>query len=92
VSLERVLFDWDDGNIRHLARHNVSPHEAEECYRNDPLLIEEQLISGEGRYLALSETDAMRRLAFVFTIRQERIRIITAYPMTIEQQIIYEEG
>ena len=38
------------------------------------------------------ETDAGRRLAFVFTIRAARVRFVTAYPMTPLQQEIYEEG
>jgi uncharacterized protein len=92
VAAGSVLFDWDEGNIRHIARHGVDVHEAEQCYRNDPLILEEQWIGGEERYLALSETDTARRLAFVFTIRLDRVRVITAYPMTPEQQIIYEEG
>ena len=87
-----AVFDWDEANIRHLARHAVSPKEAEQCYRNDPLVIEEQYIEGELRYLALGETDAVRRLAFVFTIRKGRIRFVTAYPMTSQQQEIYDEG
>jgi uncharacterized DUF497 family protein len=40
----------------------------------------------------LGETDAGRRLAVVFTIRQHRVRFITAYAMTREQQEIYEKG
>lgn len=55
-------------------------------------MIEEQFINGEDRYLALGETDAARRLALVFTLRSNRIRFVTAYPMTIQQQEIYEEG
>ena len=86
----RPVFDWDAANLRHLARHAISPDEAEQCYRNDPLIVEEQFISGEVRYLALGETDAVRRLAFVFTIRQDRVRFVTAYPMTLQQQETYE--
>lgn len=89
---EPVAFNWDAANIRHLARHAVSPEEAEQCYLNEPLLLEEQWISGELRYLALSETDQARRLVFVFTIRGAKVRIVTAYPMTREQQELYEEG
>lgn len=85
-------FDWDAANRDHLARHAVSVEEAEQCYRNDPLVIEEQFINGEDRYLALGETDAARRLALVFTLRSNRIRFVTAYPMTLQQQEIYEEG
>jgi uncharacterized DUF497 family protein len=87
-----ALFDWDDANRRHLARHAVSPQEAEQCYRNDPLIVEEQFIDGELRYLALGETSAGRRLAFLFTIRGARVRFVTAYAMTPQQQEIYEEG
>ena len=75
-----------------MARHAVSPDEAEQCYRNDPLIVEEQLVRGELRYLALGETNASRRLAFVFTVRHGRVRFVTAYPMTSEQEEIYEEG
>ena len=93
MELQPAVFDWDDANTAHLARHSVSTQEAEQCYRNDPLVIEEQVTSEEDRYLALGETDAGRRLAFVFTLRPaDRIRFVTAYPMTIQQQEIYEEG
>lgn len=68
-----VQFDWDDANTRHVRRHRVMREELEQCYRNDPLVIEEQLVGGEARYLALGETDASRRLAFVFTVRDDRI-------------------
>jgi uncharacterized DUF497 family protein len=70
----------------------VSRQEAEQCYRQDPLIVEEQLIHGEHRYLALGETGAGRHLAFVFTIRGAHVRFVTAYPMTQQQQEIYEEG
>ena len=77
---------------RHLARHAVSPEEAEQCYRHDPLVVEEQSVHGELRYLALGETGAGRRLAFVFTIPTGRVRLVTAYDMTPKQQQMYEEG
>lgn len=89
---ESVQFDWDDANIRHVRRHSVAPSEAEECYRNDPLILEEQSVNGELRYLALGETDIFRRLAFVFTLRGSQVRFITAYPMTRRQQELYDEG
>jgi uncharacterized protein len=82
VESSPLAFDWDDANIADLARHRIRPEEAEQCYRNDPLIIEEQYFNQEERYLALGETNATRRLALVFTIRRGRIRFITAYPMT----------
>ena len=79
-------------NERHLARHSVKPEDAEQCYRNDPLIVEEQEVDGEIRYLALGETDTFRRLAFVFTIRRDQVRFVTAYAMSAQQQEIFEEG
>ena len=92
MSSGQVLFDWDEANILRLARHHVSPGEVEQCYLNDPLILEDQWIGHEERYLALSETNSARRLAFVFTIRRGMVRIITAYPMTPGQQAVYDEG
>jgi uncharacterized protein len=85
-------FDSDEANIRHLGRHGVSSQEAEQCYRNDPLVIEEQLLDGEERFLTLGETNVARRLAFVFTVRNNRIRFVTAYPMSRKDQRLFEEN
>lgn len=57
-----------------------------------PLIVEDQFVDGELRHLALGETGAGRRLAFVFTIRCAHVRFVTAYAMTPQQQEIYEEG
>jgi hypothetical protein len=32
-----IEFDWDDGNTRHLAIHDVTPDEFEQVLNNDPL-------------------------------------------------------
>jgi uncharacterized DUF497 family protein len=86
------LFDWDDANRRHLARHAVSPQEAEQCYRHDPLIVEEQVIQWRTLVPGLGRDWCRSRLAFVFTIRGPRVRIVTAYAMTPQQREIYEEG
>jgi hypothetical protein len=41
-------FDWDDANARHRPVMPVSRDEAEQCYRNDPLIVEEQYLGGPG--------------------------------------------
>ena len=41
-------FDWDDANRNHLARHDVTPQEAEEVVLGDPLDIELQTAEGGG--------------------------------------------
>jgi hypothetical protein len=34
LTQERPQFDWDEMNIRHLARHGLSPEEAEQVLLN----------------------------------------------------------
>ena len=41
-------FDWDEANRNHLARHDVTPQEAEEVVLGDPLDIELQTAEGGG--------------------------------------------
>ena len=72
-------FDWDDGNIGHLAAHDVKPEEFEQAFRNDPVRLSRSSHRRERRYAALGETDAGRVLAFVYTKRGKKIRGITAF-------------
>jgi len=56
---QSLNFDWDDANQNHLARHKVTPQEAEEVVLGDPLDIELQTAEGSGgeeRILHVGET------------------------------------
>ncbi len=58
---EGLSFDWDEGNERHIAQHEVTPAEAEEALRGRPLDIELQIAeesNGEERLLQLGQTKA----------------------------------
>jgi hypothetical protein len=72
-------FEWDDANIRHLARHGVTAREFEEAMLGDPIILHYDNIAGEDRWLALGATAALRVLALAFTVRHETIRAVTAY-------------
>jgi uncharacterized DUF497 family protein len=73
-----MLFDWDDANIAHIARHEVVPHEAEEALRGIPLHMLEQVRQGEPRIVQLGETLTGRILMVVTTLRKDKIRVVTA--------------
>jgi hypothetical protein len=45
-------FDWDRANIGHMARHGVTPAEAEQVMLNIPVEIDYQVIGGEERFVA----------------------------------------
>ena len=52
-------FDWDDANIGHIARHDVTVSEVEQVFAKEP---EEEFThttdAGEDRYLVQGVTDA----------------------------------
>ena len=74
------MFDWDDNNAGHIARHNISTSEAEEVLldRERMLVPGKRAESGESRHLAIGSTESGRVLAVVFTRRASRIRVVTA--------------
>ena len=56
-------FDWDDGNAEHIARHNVTPEEAEEVLAGKFMARRTR----GGYYSALGRTLAGRYLFLVFS-------------------------
>lgn len=75
-----LQFDWNSANISHLAKHDISPAEAEQVILNEPIDIGFDLRDGEERIAQIGETNTGRMLVVITTIRQERIRIVTAFP------------
>ena len=87
-----IQFDWDEANIRHLARHGVLPQEAEQVILNDPVDLGMKMVPGEERYLNLGATERGRILLVVTTWRGHRVRVITAFePIKRLVQFYYQE-
>jgi uncharacterized DUF497 family protein len=82
-------FDWDAKNTRHIALHDVQTAEAEQVLQNDPVVVQYQERDAEERVLVLGQTNAGRLLAVVYAERGERIRVVTAYPMSKRLEVIY---
>jgi len=91
---EPVTFEWDEGNERkNLERHGVTRQEIEEAFF-DPQkkLLENPLYSGsEERYVLLGETREGRLLFVVFTMRNQKIRAISARDLNRRERPLYEE-
>jgi uncharacterized DUF497 family protein len=85
-------FEWDDANTLHLARHSVSPKEAEQAILDPDAMMLEVESEGEERWKAAGSTLAGRILVVVFTFRDEAVRPITAYNATVREEKIYLEG
>ncbi len=74
------MFEWDEGNIAHIALHDVFPVEAEEVIANRPMDLAKQDRYGEERLQQLGETLSGRVLIVVTTIRGSLLRVVTAFP------------
>ena len=84
-----AVFDWDENNLRKIRAHRIKPKEVEQGLSNGPILIYEQEVEGEPRYVYYCESDAGRPLAVVLTERGERIRVVTAYDLDAGQKKDY---
>jgi len=56
--MDHSFFDWDEQNIGHLVRHQISPEEAEQVINNRPVDLEFEVRNGEQRVTQVGETDA----------------------------------
>lgn len=86
-------FEWDEHNVeKNWQKHGVSPAECEQIYFNRPLVVADDADhSGrENRFYALGRTDAGRMLFIVFTVRRERVRVISARDMSRKERKVYE--
>jgi uncharacterized DUF497 family protein len=86
-----VEFDWDDANVRHLRRHRISALEFEQVLVNSPLDLDYQTEGGEDRYKSLGVTDRGRVVVAVWTVRDFRIRAVTAYPASRPMRQLYQQ-
>jgi uncharacterized DUF497 family protein len=88
-------FQWDTGNVeKNWELHQVSQGECEQVFFNRPLLVAPDLghSEREPRYAALGQTNAARRRAVVFTIRETLVRVISARDMSRRERRICEQG
>jgi len=88
-------FQWDPGNSAKIwDRHHVMPTECEEFFFNRPLIVgsDEKHTAGEERFYALGQTDGVRLLFVVFTIRGRLIRVISARDMSRKERRVYRSS
>ena len=94
MSNEISGFDWDEGNfLKNREKHGVSHFEAEQVFFNQPLLVyhDRKHSKKEPRWFALGRSDAHRELMLVFTLRSNKIRVISGRPMSRRERKAYEK-
>lgn len=88
-----LTFDWDIGNLKKSwGKHKVYHREAEEVFFNKPLRIfkDHKHSADETRFVAYGINNSNRKLTLVFTIRKQRIRIISARDQSKKERRVYE--
>ena len=86
-------FEWNDGNKdKNLKKHGVPHPIIEEIFFNKPLLLVENFkhSDDECKCLALGKTNDNRLLFVAFTVRNNKIRVISARPMNKNERGTYE--
>ncbi len=85
-------FEWDQGNSeKNWVKHKVTQTEAEEVFLNEPLMGDEDVKHStmERRYLCLGQTNQGRCLFISFTLRKNKIRVISARDQDKQERSLY---
>ena len=89
-----ITFDWDRGNKdKNIRKHNVTNQEAEEAFINEPKFIlsdEKHSSQKEIRHMLWGRTNKKRLITIIFTVRKEKIRIISCRDMHKKERRDYE--
>lgn len=91
---EPVTFLWDEGNInKNLKKHRVTVIETEEMLMGEPFIAADPAHSTkeERRFQALGKTKSNRPLFAAFTIRNNKIRVISIRDMSKGEERVYEK-
>ena len=87
-------FDWNKWNVdKNWIKHKVSIKECEEIFFDKSKKILNDLLhsSREKRYIILGKTLKKRLLYAVFTVRRNKIRIISARDINKKEIKLYEK-
>lgn len=88
-----LSFEWDSGNIsKNLAKHLISPNVAEEPFSDKDLLSfpDPTHSQTENRYHLIGQTKLKDILFITYTLRKDKIRIISARVANKKERSFYE--
>ncbi len=85
-------FEWDEGNAeKNKAKHDVEIKECEEVFMNIPRIIwrDKKHSTTEERFIILGKTNIGRGLHVIYTVRHEKIRVISARDQNKKERSLY---
>lgn len=89
-----VEFEWDRWNGgKNFARHKVTDAECEEVFFDHYKRIARDVFhsGSEERYIVIGKTRGERLLFIVYTLRKQKIRVISARDLNKKELYLYEE-
>lgn len=96
VDLNNVVsFEWDTWNIdKSYKKHGVTPNETEEVFLDENVTIEKDFKhqEQEERYIAIGKTTEGKILFVVFTIRKDKIRVISGRQANRKEKEVYQKA
>ena len=90
-----LTFEWDEGNsLKSWIKHKVSTKEQEQTFfdKHKRAFKDTEHSQTEERLLLFGKTKKGRMLIVAFTIRNAKIRCISARPMNKRELALYEQS
>jgi len=90
---EPIEFEWDKGNTKKNEKHGIADVEAEEPFSDDNQKVFEDTVHStqEKRYILFGKTKPGRLLVVAFTMRNRKVRIISARDINRKEASVYEK-
>ena len=91
---EPIKFIWDKGNTdKNRLKHKVINQKCEEIFfdQNKKIYKDQLRSAKEKRFILLGKTKNKRLLYLVFTIRNKRVRVISARDINRKEVKLYEK-
>ena len=87
-------FEWDKGNSEKPKKHGLTPEEAEEAFFDDNKIVfgDWKHSTTEQRIALLGKTKRGRLLNITYTVRKNKVRIITARSINRKEVPLYEKA
>lgn len=96
LDLKKIVgFEWDKGNLdKSYKKHGILPNEAEEVFLDEEILIleDDEHSRQEKRFEAIGKIIEGKILFLVFTLRRDKIRIISARAANQKERRRYEQA
>lgn len=96
VNLNKISgFQWDKWNIdKSYKKHGITSNETEEVFLDEDVKIENDIKhqEQEDRYIVIGKTTEGKMLFVVFTIRTDKIRIISGRMANNKEKEVYQKS